>query len=316
MTISVVIPVKNEAIKVRECIEGLLQQTIKVKEIIVIDSGSTDGTQDIVRGYKEVLLVEIPSSEFNHGTTRNLGVSKATGDYILFTVGDAKPTNNQLIEYLLHGFDDEMTDVVCGQQIVPHDKDKNPLQWFRPLSEPVMQRYQFKSNEEFQRLSPAEKKRVCGLDNVVALYRKQALVDIPFENITYCEDAVWAKRTIEKGRAIVYNPAGKVYHYHNENPAFVYKFSFATMFFRYKQFGYIIPKPSFSLQSRLRMVSVIFKGVGFDVKAFLKWYAYNIDNYKSFVLSYDAFIEALKAGEEELERQHSKICSYAPIPIK
>ena len=47
--ISVVIPVKNEAGKIRECIEGILSQSIPVLEIIVVDSGSTDGTIEILQ---------------------------------------------------------------------------------------------------------------------------------------------------------------------------------------------------------------------------------------------------------------------------
>ena len=70
--ISVVIPVKNEAGKIRECIEGILSQSIPVMEIIVVDSGSTDGTIEILQDYDIVKLVQIPSDQFNHGETRNL----------------------------------------------------------------------------------------------------------------------------------------------------------------------------------------------------------------------------------------------------
>ena len=43
-TVSVVMPVKNEALKIKACIEGILAQTVPVNEIIVVDSGSADGT--------------------------------------------------------------------------------------------------------------------------------------------------------------------------------------------------------------------------------------------------------------------------------
>ena len=92
-SVSVIIPVKNEALKIRACIDGILQQTVSVKEIIVIDSGSTDDTVAILKKYKEVSLVEIPSTEFNHGETRNLGVQQARGDFVLLTGGDARPYN-------------------------------------------------------------------------------------------------------------------------------------------------------------------------------------------------------------------------------
>jgi glycosyltransferase involved in cell wall biosynthesis len=47
-TISVVIPVRNEAEKIATCIDGILSQTVAVSEIIVVDSGSTDGTLEIL----------------------------------------------------------------------------------------------------------------------------------------------------------------------------------------------------------------------------------------------------------------------------
>ena len=132
-SVSVIIPVKNEAVKIRACIDGILSQTVPVAEIIVIDSGSTDETVAILRSYKEVTLIEIPGTEFNHGATRNLGVSKATGEFVLLTVGDARPYNNFWIEELLNGFVDEEVAGVCGQQVVPHETDKNPVEWFRPV---------------------------------------------------------------------------------------------------------------------------------------------------------------------------------------
>src|SRR5688572_2468272 len=103
--ISVVIPVKNEGAKIRACIEGILSQSIPVKEIIVIDSGSTDGTVEILREYEKVKLLEISSSTFNHGETRNLGVRHASGEFVVLTVGDARAYDQYWIQHLLEGFD-------------------------------------------------------------------------------------------------------------------------------------------------------------------------------------------------------------------
>ena len=61
-TVSVIIPVRNEAKRIRQCIEGILKQTVPVQEIIVIDSGSTDGTLEILMEFPEVDVVEIDGS--------------------------------------------------------------------------------------------------------------------------------------------------------------------------------------------------------------------------------------------------------------
>ena len=53
-TVSVVMPVKNEALKIKACIEGILAQTVPVNEIIVVDSGSADGTLEILELFPQV----------------------------------------------------------------------------------------------------------------------------------------------------------------------------------------------------------------------------------------------------------------------
>ena len=50
--VSVVVPTLNEAARIRPCLDGLMRQGHEVREILVVDSRSTDGTQDIVRSYQ------------------------------------------------------------------------------------------------------------------------------------------------------------------------------------------------------------------------------------------------------------------------
>jgi rhamnosyltransferase len=315
-SISVVIPVKNEARNIRDCIEGILNQTVPVKEIIVIDSGSTDGTVDILTGYKEVTIIEIPSVEFNHGRTRNLGISKCSGDLILFTVGDAKPLDNTLIETLLSGFIDDEVIAVCGQQVVPHEVDKNPVQWFRPISEAQLQRFQIKGPDEFNALSPAQRKQMCSWDNVIALYKAEALKAIPFESITYGEDGVWAKQALLRGKAIVYNSAARIYHYHNESPDFVFRLFFTTSYFQYKQFGFVPIRPHLSLKRKLQILKIIAKSNPGGIRRLVLWYKYNTKNYKAAANSHSLFINTLKQGEEALDKKHNEVCKKAPTPSK
>jgi len=314
--ISVVIPVKNEALKIRACLDGILSQTVPVKEIIVIDSGSVDGTQDIVRSYNETVLVEIPSSAFNHGTTRNLGVSKATGEFVLMTVGDARALNKTWIEELLKGFTDDTVAGVCGQQVVPHEKDKNPVEWFRPVSEPELKRYQFSTVNEFEQLSAAEKTAACGWDDVTALYRKSVLQQIPFQQITYGEDPLWAKDALMNGYALVYNYKAKVYHYHLENEEFTFKRAFTTMYFRYKQFGFLYEEPVLPLRSKLSILKTLAAATNFNPVSILKWYRYNTGNFKAGLKAYRLFMKHLQQGDDSLDAAHEQYCGKPPVPQK
>src|SRR4051812_45617109 len=89
--ISVVIPVKNGAYWLDECIQGIMQQTLfHQTEIIAIDSGSTDRSVEILEKYP-VRIYRILPADFNHGLTRNYGAQLSRGEYVVMTVQDAKP---------------------------------------------------------------------------------------------------------------------------------------------------------------------------------------------------------------------------------
>src|SRR5262245_48205054 len=76
-------------------------------EVLVIDSGSTDGTAEFLRG-QPVRLVEIPNSEFNHGLTRNLGIRKAGGQIVIMATQDARPADEQWMQRLVDCFADPL----------------------------------------------------------------------------------------------------------------------------------------------------------------------------------------------------------------
>lgn len=314
--ISVIIPVKNERLKIRACLDGILNQTIPVKEIIVIDSGSDDGTIEILKSYKKVTLIEIASQEFNHGDTRNVGVCKATSEFVILTVGDATPCNEFWIEELLSGFTDDSVAGVCGQQVVPHEKDKNPVEWFRPLSEPQIMKYQFNTAKEFESLSPAQKKNACSWDNVTAMYRRSVLTQNPFQRTAYGEDAIWAKRSLLSGYSICYNYKARVYHYHLQDGDFTFKRDFTTMYFRYKEFGFLPVSPKLGMRYKLSILKSLIKGLGINCKNIMKWYNYNINNAHASIKSYQLFMKTLRSGEEALDAKHSEICGKPPIPLK
>lgn len=91
---SVVIPTLNPGPVFQKVLESVVQQQAPFKyEILVIDSGSTDGTIELVGKYDAIKLHQIDKSEFNHGDTRNLGVELTKGEYVAFLTHDALPAN-------------------------------------------------------------------------------------------------------------------------------------------------------------------------------------------------------------------------------
>jgi glycosyltransferase involved in cell wall biosynthesis len=77
-TVSVVVPVKDGARYLGELLDAVLAQD--PQEVLVIDSGSRDGSVEIARSRAGVDVLEIAPEEFGHGRTRNLGAEHTTGD--------------------------------------------------------------------------------------------------------------------------------------------------------------------------------------------------------------------------------------------
>lgn len=90
MTTSVIIPTFNEKRFISRCLNSLLAQSIKLKEIIVVDDGSTDGTTTVVSNItsKVTDLKYFHQSHQGAGTARNLGSKSATGDILVFVDAD------------------------------------------------------------------------------------------------------------------------------------------------------------------------------------------------------------------------------------
>lgn len=86
-TVSVVIPTFNRATFITRALDSVAAQTCPVSEIIVVDDGSTDGTETIIRrNYPSVKLIR----QANHGVShaRNIGISNAAGEWIALLDSD------------------------------------------------------------------------------------------------------------------------------------------------------------------------------------------------------------------------------------
>jgi glycosyltransferase family protein len=87
--ISVIIPVYNKEKYVTKTIESVLNQTYKNLEIIIINDASTDNSKAICESFKDERIVMINNPKnLGAGATRNLGLSKVTGDFISFVDAD------------------------------------------------------------------------------------------------------------------------------------------------------------------------------------------------------------------------------------
>ena len=118
--ISIIVPVYNTGAKLKKCLDSLVNQTVKDIEIIIINDGSTDNSEEVIKEYiknnskenedktesnssenSNSVKIEFYSKE-NEGIakTRNYGIEKATSDYILFVDSDDY-IDKKLVEKLL-----------------------------------------------------------------------------------------------------------------------------------------------------------------------------------------------------------------------
>lgn len=211
MKASVIIPSKNGGQRFERLLCSLFENILPGGfEVIVIDSGSTDGTVDMVKKYP-VRFYEIPQEEFGHGRVRNYGARLSSGDILVFLSQDAVPASKNWLQSLTDTFfqDDETIAGVYGRQIPDGD---NLMERFFLLN-----RY----DEKFRVRSFSDKDRALSLDdiffsNVSSAIKSSVLKQFPFsEAINISEDQEWSKRVLLNGYKVEYQPLAAVYHSHN-----------------------------------------------------------------------------------------------------
>jgi rhamnosyltransferase len=207
--ISIVIPLYNAIEHIEALIDKLAEQTI-AHELILIDSSSTDGTTQWLNE-RSIPFTSIPKETFNHGTTRNLGVSLSTGDYVIMLTQDALPVGFTTLEKLVEILDtQEAVSLVYGRQL-PYP-NATPLSKFaRYTNYPSTS--QIKSQADISHLGI----RTCHCSNSFAAYRKSALVEIGGfpTDVILGEDVVVGAQFILKGLSIAYCGSAEVIHSHN-----------------------------------------------------------------------------------------------------
>lgn len=95
LRLSVVVPTYNRSEVLRVCLASLARQTLSSDqfEVLVVDDGSTDDTESVVRSFQGALLVRYLRQPHNRGraAARNRGIREATGDVVVFVDSDVFP---------------------------------------------------------------------------------------------------------------------------------------------------------------------------------------------------------------------------------
>lgn len=218
---SIVILTKNGKRYLRSLLDSLLAQKLfNQAEIILIDSGSTDGTLEIVSGYPDIRLYEIPPEEFGHGKTRNLGASLARGEFLVYIPQDATPMGGDWLENLLQPFANPAVAGVYGRQIARNDA--RAMEQFHLIDT-------YPPNAEARILAPGEGPSLarCFFSTVSGAIRASLWKRYPFrEDIIMSEDQAWAKEVMLAGHSIIYEPRASVLHSHRYGITDIFRRSF------------------------------------------------------------------------------------------
>ena len=214
---SIVIPTLNAGPGFEDLLAKLTtQKTDSDYEIVVVDSGSTDGTVELARNHG-ASVHRIPRSEFDHGATRNLGVSLSEGEYVALTVQDAVPLNEYWLATMVENLGrDERVAGVYGRQIPKPESDDitRALVTGWPTAETACREQFAETPDRYRTLSPAERRRLATFDNVSSCLRRSVWEEIPFDRTNFGEDLRWGKKVVEAGYKLVYEPRAAVFHSH------------------------------------------------------------------------------------------------------
>jgi len=188
-------------------------------EIVAVDSGSTDGTIDLLKGRVDH-LIEIPQVEFNHGRTRNLAIEQCSGKLVILLVQDAYPADRYWLRELTAPFaqDSDLAGTFARQRPRPEAQrlTRRALgRWITTQDKP--RRVVFADPAEMSRLSPEDRFLSSVFDNVCSCIRRSVWAQIPFESLPIAEDLAWGKAVLGAGFALQYVPEAVVLHSHERS---------------------------------------------------------------------------------------------------
>lgn len=202
-TVSIVIRCFNEAQHLPKLFEELKRQTFRDYEVVVVDSGSDDGTLDILSS-EDVNLQHIKKERFSFGRSLNIGCRAANGEFLVFISAHCYPEHEDWLQKLVDGFKDEKVAAVYGRQrgvLESHFSERQIFRRWFPDESVARQDDPFSNNAN------------CAI-------RGSLWEEFPYdETLTGLEDVAWAQNVMRHGWWVSYRADAGVIHVHNETPS-------------------------------------------------------------------------------------------------
>lgn len=185
--VSIIVPVYNTEKYLSKCIDSLINQTEKDIEILILNDGSTDGSESIIKSYDDKRITYIKKENTGIGSTRNLGIKKAKGEYLMFIDSDDYIKNNcveELYNYALK----------TNSELVISDFYKDLDGKFEIIKIPDFKSSNLNDNPKIincVNLGPCNK-----------IYKKSLLKNISFEENLKYEDAPFVIKALKNANKV------------------------------------------------------------------------------------------------------------------
>ena len=212
-TVDVIIPTYRPGSKFIRQQEMLLRQTYPVNRVIIINTEAKYLDRNILRDYENVYVTDISAAEFDHGATRNLGVSKSEADYFLMMTDDAVPKDEELIGNLVRMMEssqDKEIGAVYGRQLATGESSEDE-KYSRSFNYP--EKSFIKTIEDLPRLGI----KTYFESNVCCLYRRDVFDKLGgfIDHTIFNEDMIYCCKLLKAGYASAYCAEAEVLHAHN-----------------------------------------------------------------------------------------------------
>jgi len=208
--------VLNGGARFLDVLGALADQDQEPGEIVVCDSGSTDGS-DRAAAAAGARVIRIAAAEFGHGRTRNLLMRETTGDVVVFLSQDALPTSRSWFRTMVAAFDlaDDLA-LACGPYLpmpgASVTTTRELVEMFASMAGPAGVPVMYRQADVPDPLRPSE--ATFHTDANGALLRS-AWESTPFRDVTYAEDQLLAIDLLRAGHARAFVPAAAVEHSHD-----------------------------------------------------------------------------------------------------
>ena len=204
-----IVPTLNAGSEWADWLNAFDSQTCKPDKLVVVDSNSTDKTTDFAEEFGFTVEV-IARDEFNHGGTRQYGLSLLDDVYVaVYLTQDAILSDVDSLFHILEPFLDSRVAAVCGRQL-PR-KNATPIESHARI-------YNYSSNSFTRSIEDVDSLglKTAFISNSFAAYRISSLMEVGGfpDNVIFGEDMYIATKLLKAGYKIAYAADARVYHSH------------------------------------------------------------------------------------------------------